>query len=100
MTATTSSAPTPAPERTRPGLALPSGRTWFDIAVLLVLVALKVVRLRIGRATLLPLLVLAVFQPVVYYVAETFGVMRTTASESGVITSAIPVAMFTEQKPP
>jgi len=64
------------------------------LAVLLVLVALKVVRLRIGRATLLPLLVLAVFQPVVYYVAETFGVMRTTASESGVITSAIPVAML------
>ncbi|QNO38140.1 transglutaminase domain-containing protein [Protaetiibacter sp. SSC-01] len=42
MTATTSSAPAPAPERTRPGLALPSGRTWFDIAVLLVLAVLGV----------------------------------------------------------
>lgn len=64
------------------------------LAVLLILVASRVVRLTITRATLRPLLVLAVFQPVVYYVCETVGVQRTTASESGVIMSAIPVAML------
>ena len=61
---------------------------------MLVLWALRVIRIHISRTTLVPLLVLAVFQPVVYYVAETFGIMRTTASESGLIISAIPVAML------
>lgn len=61
------------------------------LVVLLALVAARVVRLRMTRATLVALLVLAAFQPVLYYVGETFGVARTTASESGLIISAIPV---------
>lgn len=39
---TAASAATSTPERTRVGLALPSGRTWFDISVLLVLALLGV----------------------------------------------------------
>ena len=61
------------------------------LAVLLLLWAAGVVRLRITAATVRPLLVLALLQPLLYYVAETFGVARTTASESGLILSAIPV---------
>lgn len=61
------------------------------LAVLLVMVALRVVRLHITRATLLPLLVLAGFQPLLYYIGETYGVARTTASESGLVISSIPV---------
>ena len=64
------------------------------LAVLLALVALRVIRLSLDRATIRPLLLLAFLQPLVYYTAETFGVMRTTASESALIISAIPVAML------
>ena len=75
-------------------LTLLGWRFLIALAALGVLVAARVVRLSITRTTVRPLLVLAVFQPVIYYVGETFGVMRTTASESGVIISAIPVAML------
>lgn len=64
------------------------------LAVILVLVATRVVRLTLTRATVAPLLVLAFLQPLVYYAAETYGVMRTTASESALIISAIPVVML------
>lgn len=64
------------------------------LVALLALVGARVVRLSVTRATVGPLLVLAVFQPLVYYLAETFGVMRTTASEGGLIISAIPVVML------
>ena len=64
------------------------------LAAMLVLVAARVIKLHITRATVRPLLVLAVFQPILYYVAETFGVKRTTASESGLIISALPVAII------
>ncbi len=64
------------------------------LAAMLVLMAFRVIRVRLTRAMIGPLLVLAVFQPVLYYVGETFGVMRTTASESGFIISAIPIAII------
>ena len=63
-------------------------------AAMLVLMAFRVIKVRVTRATLGPLLVLAAFQPLAYYVGETFGVMRTTASESALIIAAIPVAMI------
>jgi len=61
------------------------------LVAMLVLMAFRVIRVHITLATIRPLLVLALFQPLIYYVGETFGVMRTTASESGLITAAIPV---------
>ena len=64
------------------------------LVAMLVLMATRLITIQVNRATLRPLLVLAVFQPVIYYVAETFGVMKTTASEAGLITSAIPVAIL------
>lgn len=67
-------------------------RFWVAFAALLVLWAFRIVHLNVSRASLGPLLLLAAFQPVAYYVGETFGVERTTASESGLILSAIPVA--------
>ena len=63
------------------------------LVAMLVLMAFRVIRVRVTRATLRPLLLLAVFQPALYYCGETFGVMRTTASESGLIISAIPVVI-------
>lgn len=66
-------------------------RFGIALVVLLALWTSRVIRLQISRRSLLPLLVLAAFQPVLYYVGETFGVARTTASESGLVISAIPV---------
>jgi len=63
------------------------------LVAMLVLWACRVIRIRITRAMLVPLGLLALCQPLVYYVGETYGVMRTTASESGLIISAIPVAI-------
>lgn len=62
------------------------------LAAVLVLWGFRIVRVRLTRATAKPLLLLAAFMPVAYYLGETFGVARTTASESGLILSAIPVA--------
>ena len=70
---------------------------WRFVLALVILVALmafRVIRVRVTRATLLPLLLLAALQPVIYYIGETYGVARTTASESGIIISAIPVFML------
>lgn len=66
-------------------------RFWIALAVMGLLVLTRIVRVRITRAAVAPLLVLAILQPVIYYLAETFGVMRTTAAESGIITAVIPV---------
>jgi len=64
------------------------------LAVLLILMAVRVINVRITKAAIKPLLLLAVFQPLLYYVGETYGIKRTTASESGLIMSAIPVAIM------
>lgn len=71
--------------------ALLGWRFTVALVILLVLAGLRLIKLQITRATLRPLLVLAICQPVIYYIAETYGVMRTTASESGLLISAIPV---------
>ncbi|WP_206458632.1 DMT family transporter [Anaerovorax sp. IOR16] len=39
-----------------------------------------------------PLFLMAVFQPVIYFTAETFGISMTTASESGTIIACVPIA--------
>lgn len=67
---------------------------WRFATALLVLLALwgaRVIRLSISRATLKPLLLLAVFQPLAYYLAETYGVRHTTASEAALLIASIPV---------
>lgn len=66
----------------------------FSVALIAlgVLSATGMVRLRITRAALPGLVVLAVLQPLIYYLGETYGVAHITASESGLILAAIPVA--------
>ncbi len=66
----------------------------FSVALIALgaLSATGMVRVRITRATLPGLALLAVLQPLTYYLGETYGVAHTTASESGLILAAIPVA--------
>ena len=71
-------------------LTLLGWRFVVAFAALLLLMLFRVVRVRVTRATLAALLVLALLQPVLYYVGETVGV-RTTASESAIIIASIPV---------
>ncbi len=53
--------------------------------------SLGIVRTRLRGKRLGPLILLALFFPVIYYIAEAFGVDMTTASESGVFMATIPV---------
>lgn len=45
----------------------------------------------LGRQRTLLLAVIAVLDPVLYFVGETFGIARTSASESGVFLACIPI---------
>lgn len=45
----------------------------------------------LGRQRTLLLAVIAVLDPVLYFVGETFGISRTSASESGVFLACIPI---------
>ncbi len=56
------------------------------------LVVLKVIKLNIRPRHLGGLLKIAFWQPVLYFICETYGVKYTSASESGVIIALVPVA--------
>lgn len=74
--------------------ALLAWRFTTALVVLCALVAVRVVRVTLTRATWKPLLALAVCQPLAYYAAETLGVQLTTASESGIVLAMIPVGIL------
>jgi drug/metabolite transporter (DMT)-like permease len=60
-------------------------------AILTVLAACGLVKLRLTKQKLPGLLLIALFQPVLYFIGETVGVKLTSASESGVIIALIPI---------
>jgi drug/metabolite transporter (DMT)-like permease len=62
-------------------------------AAMTLLVATRAVRVRLTRAKLGGLLLVALLQPVLYFTGETLGVARTTVSESGVVIALVPVAI-------
>ncbi|MFZ5642325.1 MAG: DMT family transporter [Bacillota bacterium] len=60
---------------------------------LTLLVSLRLVRINIKAEHLPPLLKVAIWQPVLYFIFETYGVKLTTASESGVVIALAPIAI-------
>ncbi len=62
-------------------------------AVLTLLRLMGVIKVDLRRANPLPLLVVAFFQPVLYFLFETTGIKLTTASEAGLMMGLIPVAV-------
>ena len=60
--------------------------------VMSVLVILRVIKINIKGKNILPLLLVALFSPVIYFICETLGISNTSASESGVFLACIPVA--------
>ncbi len=72
-------------------LTLLGWRFLLACAVLNLLVLLGAVKINLRGKHLAPLLIIALFDPILYYVSETIGVKLTTASESGMIISFVPI---------
>jgi drug/metabolite transporter (DMT)-like permease len=53
--------------------------------------ALKIIKFDISASDYLTLLPLALFQPILYFSAETIGIMLTSASYSGMMIAVIPI---------
>ena len=51
-----------------------------------------IIKINLKEKSLRPLVIIAVFNPAIYFIGETFGISNTTASESGIFLACIPVA--------
>lgn len=76
-------------------LSLLGWRFLLAFAVMSILVGIGILKIALKGKSLRPLFMVALFSPVIYFVGETFGISRTTASESGVFLACIPVASLT-----
>lgn len=72
--------------------ALLSWRFIIAFTAMSICILAGIIKIRLKGKRLLPLVLIAVFQPTVYFIAETFGIDATTASESGSFLACIPVA--------
>lgn len=77
--------------QTVPPFALLGWRFGIAALVMGVCVLLGVVKIELAGKPLRPLLAVTLLNPVIYFVAETVGIDRLTASESGVMLACIPV---------
>lgn len=73
-------------------LALLGWRFLIAAVVMSALILVRVVKVNLTLKRIKPLLLISCFNPVLYFVGETFGISHTTASESGVFLACIPVA--------
>ena len=86
-------------------LSLLGWRFALAFVVMSIFVALRIVKVDYKKKNKKPLLVAALFCPVIYFIGETIGIRNTTASESGVIIACIPIAsmiastVFLRKKP-
>jgi drug/metabolite transporter (DMT)-like permease len=62
-------------------------------AALVVLAVLRVVRLSFGGKGVLPLVPICLFQPILYFACETYGLRETASSTAGLILGALPAAV-------
>ncbi len=69
-----------------------SWRFFVAVVVLSLLAAFGVVKINLKGKPIKPLLPVILFDPCLYFIGETIGVDRTTATESGVFLACIPVA--------
>lgn len=73
-------------------LSLLGWRFLVAFVVMSILAVTGVLKIRLKGKNLKPLLLVALFSPVIYFIGEIFGIKSTTASESGVFLACIPVA--------
>lgn len=72
--------------------ALLGWRFLIALVVMTSLVLLNAVKIDLKGKNLKTLILVALFCPCVYFIAETIGISNTTSSESGVVLACIPVA--------
>ncbi len=72
-------------------LVLLSWRFLIAVIIVTILAAAGAVKIDLKNKPLKYLVAVAVFNPCIYFIAETFGISNTTASESGVFLACIPV---------
>ena len=72
------------------GFALLGWRFLIAFLVINLLVLVGIVRIDLHRKNLKQLLAVAAFSPCIYFIAETFGIRNTTATESSVMLACIP----------
>ena len=73
-------------------LSLLGWRFVLAFFVMSILVIIGVINVDLKGKSIRPLLLVALFSPVIYFIGETVGISNTTASESGVFLACIPVA--------
>lgn len=59
--------------------------------VMTALVCFGAIRINLKDKNIKPLILVALFSPCIYFIAETIGISQTTSSESGVLLACIPV---------
>ena len=72
-------------------LSLLGWRFVLAFVVMSILVIIGVIKVDLKGKSIRPLLLVALFSPVIYFIGETVGISNTTASESGVFLACIPV---------
>lgn len=61
-------------------------------AVMTLLIATKTVKFNIKGKNIMPLFLIGLFQPVIYFICESYGIMYTTATFSAVMIALVPIA--------
>lgn len=51
----------------------------------------KVIKIKIKLKDSFPILIVAIFQPVLYFIFETYGLAKTTSAEAGLMIALIPI---------
>lgn len=70
------------------------GFRFITAALFLTILSLSgLIKVNIGWGSLKKLLIVAFFQPILYFICETIGVNLTTASEAGIVISLAPVSI-------
>lgn len=72
--------------------ALLGWRFIMAFVIMSVIVLLGIIKINLKGKPIMPLILVALFSPCIYFIGETIGISRTTASESGVFLACIPVA--------
>lgn len=72
-------------------LAVLSWRFIFAFAALGICALTGIIKVDLKGKSIKPLLFIALFQPVLYFIGETIGIKLTTASESGTLTTMLPI---------
>ncbi len=77
-----------------PPMVIVSVRFTAALAILIILRVLGVIKINIKGKRLLPVIIMGMCQPFLYFICETYGVKRVSTSIAGVIIALVPVAVI------